>query len=211
MKDEKSIHLNQDVLNEIIKSYNNSYHESIKMSPVEALKEDNREKVDAINKKHASFETINADDVKVGDKVRIVVKHEEENAKQYRPNWSEEIYTITSIRRPKNILAKPIQYKIKDYGGDTPLTPTASGIAHRGYFTRNEIQVVDGVENSDKVNVKYYPEKIKEMKGNKVLIKWKGYRSNAKNNTWELKKDIKEDVGERQWKEMIAEFDGETP
>ncbi len=198
MKDEQSIHLDQDILNKLVKSYNNSYHEKIKMSPVEAIKPENHEEINSINKKHASFETINADDVKVGDKVRVVVKHEEENAKQYRPNWSEEIYTITSIRRPKNILAKPIQYKIKDFDSDEK---------HRGYFTRNEIQVVEDVKNDDKVNVKYYPEKIKEMRGNKVLIKWKGYRSNSKNNTWELKKDIKADVGEKQWKEMIEEFE----
>ena len=198
---DESLKMTQKVLSEILISYNTSYHSKIKMSPIEALKEENQEKVESINKKHASFETINADDIKVGDKVRTVVKHENKEAKQYRANWSEEVYEVKTIRRPKNILARPIQYKLQDTGGLKK--------EHRGYFTRNEIQVIgDDIQGEDKMSVKHTPEKIVKEKGDEYMIKWKGFR--ASESTWENKEELKKDIGNKDYDIFVKEFNKAT-
>ena len=71
-----------DKLDDIIKYYNNKYHTSIKMKPIDV--KDNRyiNFKKEINNKDPKF--------KVGDHVRIS-KYKNIFAKGYMPNWSEEI------------------------------------------------------------------------------------------------------------------------
>ncbi|KAJ8018950.1 hypothetical protein HOLleu_42760 [Holothuria leucospilota] len=99
-----------DILPNLVKGYNHSYHRSIKMCPVEVTK-DNENQVwrtlyrPGINIK-ASFK------YKVGDKVRIS-KTKLKFEKGYLPNWSEEIFTIVKRK------AKPVPvYKLSDWGGE---------------------------------------------------------------------------------------------
>lgn len=191
------IKFNQSTLDKMTKAYNTSYHEVIDMSPLEAMKPENAETVLARNKKHESFQVMNLDNLKVGDKVRSVVKHEDKDAKKYRPNWTEEIFTVKSITRPKQVLNRPIQYKIMDSDGET----------ERGLFTRKQLQKVDGTPKNEKlVEMKYIVEKFMGEDGGKLLVKWKGFRSTPKNNTYQLKSVLKSDLGAETYTEMYDDF-----
>ena len=75
-----------DKLDDIVNEYNNTYHRTIKMKPVDV--EDNT---------YIDFEKeVNDKDpkLKVGDHVRIS-KYKNFFAKGYTPNWSEEVFVIT--------------------------------------------------------------------------------------------------------------------
>ena len=69
-----------DKLNDIVKKYNNTYHTSIKMKPVDVNTYIGFKK--EVNDKNHKF--------RVGDQVRIS-KYKNIFAKGYMPNWSEEI------------------------------------------------------------------------------------------------------------------------
>ena len=93
-----------DKLDDIVKEYNNKYHASIKMKPV-----------DVMDNTYIDFrKEINNKDPKVnfGDHVRIS-KYKNIFAKGYMPNWSEEIFVIKKI---KNTV--PWTYIISDLNGE---------------------------------------------------------------------------------------------
>ena len=94
-----------DKLDDTVKEYNNTYHRSIKMKPVDV--KDNTYidfKKEINNNKDAKF--------KVGDHVRIS-KYKNIFTKGYMPNWSEEIFIIKKI---KNTV--PWTYVINDRNGE---------------------------------------------------------------------------------------------
>ena len=70
-----------DVLNDIVDEYNNAYHKTIKMKPRDVKNEYNEE----YNEQDPKF--------KVGYHVRIS-KYKNIFAKEYAPNWSEEIFVV---------------------------------------------------------------------------------------------------------------------
>ena len=98
----KNVYINK--LDDIVKEYNNKYHTSIKMKPIDV--KDNRyiNFKKEINNKNPKF--------KVGDHVRIS-KYKNIFAKGYMPNWSEEIFVIKKI---KNTV--PWTYVINDLNGE---------------------------------------------------------------------------------------------
>ena len=74
-----------DVLNDIVDEYNNTYHKTVKVEPIDV--------------KSGSFSKYNEESkekdpkFKVGDHVRIS-KYKNIFAKGYAPNWSEEIFVV---------------------------------------------------------------------------------------------------------------------
>ena len=98
----KNVYINK--LNDIVKEYNNKYHTSIKMKPVDVMDNTYIDFKKEINDKNPKF--------KVGDHVRIS-KYKNIFAKGYMPNWSEEIFVIKKI---KNTL--PWTYVINDFNGE---------------------------------------------------------------------------------------------
>ena len=92
------------VLNDIVAEYNNTYHKTIKMKPIDIGDDSFAEYNDEFNEKGPKF--------KVGDHVRIA-KHKNIFAKGYTPNWSEEIFVIKKI---KNTV--PWTYVISDLNGE---------------------------------------------------------------------------------------------
>ena len=98
-----------NVLDDLVKEYNNRRHSSIKMTPVQASREENENRVYA---NLYPADTISRSTVKakfaIGDRVRISVK-KETFEKGYTPRWSEEIFKVVGI---KNSI--PITYKIWD-------------------------------------------------------------------------------------------------
>ena len=96
-------------LNKLVKEYNNSYHRTIKMKPVNASKKENEN----IVRKNYNFEIItNKRKFKIGDKVRIsLLKNTFE--KGYTSNWSEQIYIIYDIKS-----SNVHYYYLKDLNGN---------------------------------------------------------------------------------------------
>ena len=93
-----------DKLDDIVKKYNNTYHISIKMKPVDVKDNTYIGFKKEVNDKNPKF--------KVGDHVRIS-KYKNIFAKVYVPNWSEEILIIKKI---KNTV--PWAYVLNDLHGE---------------------------------------------------------------------------------------------
>ena len=92
-----------DKLNDIVNEYNDTYHRTIKMKPIDA-KDNTYINIDKeVDDKNPKF--------KVGDHVRIS-KYKINFAKGYTPNWFEEICVIKKI-----ISTVPWTYEINDLNG----------------------------------------------------------------------------------------------
>ena len=111
-----------DKLDDIVKKYNNTYHTSIKMKPVDVKDNTYIDFKKEVNDKNPKF--------KVGDHVRIS-KYKNIFAKGYMPNWSEEIFIMKKI---KNTV--PWTYIINDLNGEEVI----------GTFWENELQKTDRKE-----------------------------------------------------------------
>ena len=95
-----------NVLNDIVDEYNNTYHRTIKMKPID---------VKSCQNSFAEYnEESNEEDpkFKVGDHVGIS-KYKNVFAKGYNPNWSEEIFVIRQIKNKV-----PWTYLISDLNGE---------------------------------------------------------------------------------------------
>ena len=82
----KNVYINK--LGDIVNKYNNSYHSTIKMRPIDVKSNIYIDSSKEINNKDTKF--------KIGDIVRIS-KYKSIIAKGYVPNWSEEIFVITKV------------------------------------------------------------------------------------------------------------------
>ena len=80
-----------DVLNDIVDEYNNTYHKTIKMKPIDVRSDSFAEYNEESNeKKNPKF--------KVGNHVRIS-KYKNISAKGYAPNWSEETFVVKKNKK----------------------------------------------------------------------------------------------------------------
>ena len=93
-----------DVLDDIVNKYNNIFHRTIKMKPIDITGDSYPEYNENLNKKDPKF--------KVGDHIRIS-KYKNIFAKGYTPNWSEEMFVISKV---KNTV--PWTYVINDLSGE---------------------------------------------------------------------------------------------
>ena len=91
-------------LNDIVNEYNNTYHRTGKMKPVDVKDNTYIDFKKEVNDKDPKF--------KVGNNVRIA-KYKNIFAQRYTPNWSEEIFVISKI---KNTV--PWTYVINDLNGE---------------------------------------------------------------------------------------------
>ena len=99
-----SKHVCIDKLDYIVGEYNNTYHRTIKMKPVNVKDNTYIDFKKEVNDKDPKF--------KVGDHVRIS-KYKNIFAKGYTPNWSEEVFVIKKV---KNTV--PWTYIINDLNGE---------------------------------------------------------------------------------------------
>ena len=93
-----------DVLDYIVRKYNNTWHSAIKMKPKDVEDYNFIEYVEESNEKDPKF--------KIGDHVRIS-KYKNVFAKGYVPNWSEEVFIIDRV---KNTV--PWTHEINDLNGE---------------------------------------------------------------------------------------------
>ena len=74
-----------DKLDDIVNEYNNTYHRTIKMKPIDVKGNTYIDTDKEVNDKDSKF--------KVGDRVRIS-KYKNIFVKAYAPNWSEKVFAI---------------------------------------------------------------------------------------------------------------------
>ena len=89
-----------DTLDNIFDEYKNTYHNKIKIKPVNVKSDSFDEYSEESNEKDPKF--------KIGDHIRIS-KYKNIFAKGYTPNWSEEIFIV------KKKSAMPWTYEINDF------------------------------------------------------------------------------------------------
>jgi len=149
-----------DIIQDLVHSYNNTHHSSIKMAPAEVTEKNEAKVYKAL---YPSTKTKLAYKFSVGDTVRISSARQA-FVKGYRQKWSEEIFKV-SKRYPTN----PWTYGIVDYSEE----PIA------GKFYAEELQKVAPKEE-------FRIEKVlrTRRKGGKAehLVKWLGYPD--KFNLW---------------------------
>ena len=115
-----------DILDEIVKDYNNTEHSSIKMTPVDASKLENELTV---------FENLYPEGekkskkpkFKVDDRVRIT-KKKKKFEKGYTTRWTKEIFVIEKV-----LNTNPVTYKIKDLNDEEI----------KGSFYEQELQITE--------------------------------------------------------------------
>jgi len=158
-----------NMLDKLMTDYNNKYHSTIKMTPVEASKKENEEDVTNNNLDKYKINKNKKPIFKAGDKVRIS-RTKGIFEQGYLPNWSEEIYTVVEVKN-----TNPYTYIINDMNGEL--------IA--GSFYTEELQKTEQeVFRIEKI--------IRKKKINGVehgFVKWIGYNKDF--NTWEPMTEIK--------------------
>ena len=93
-----------DKLDDIVGEYNNTYHRTIKMKPVDVKDNTYIDFKKEVNDKDPKF--------KVGDRVRLS-KYKNVFAKGYTPNWSEEFFVVSKIKN-----TGPLTCVINDLNGE---------------------------------------------------------------------------------------------
>lgn len=150
-----------DVLDQLVNNYNNSYHRSIKMTPVEASQEENSGDV---YRNLFQEKVIHKPKFQVGDTVRISI-NKSTFRRGYQATFTEEMFVVSEVLK-----TDPITYRIKDLANEDI----------KGTFYENEL-----VKYHKKDNI-YKIEKIIKKKGDKYLVKWLGYPETS----WIDKKDV---------------------
>ncbi|MCP4054875.1 MAG: transposase family protein [Mesoflavibacter sp.] len=194
-KTARKVTFTQPILNRILKAYNNSHHSIIDMKPIDALKEENAQKVKTMNEKHLSVgnKIVQKDDVEKGDQVRISLnKGNDKKTKQYRTNWSEDLFFIAKVIRGNGL--KPIQYKVENQEGRKV----------KGVFKREEIQPIKYTENQDMVDVPYEISRFVKEVGDEIEVSYKGYRQ--EDNRYIEKSLLKRDLGNSIYKKLYDEM-----
>ena len=100
-----------DVLDLLVDQYNNTIHSSIKVTPKEASRKENENKVWRNLYPEFGGKTLSPK-FSIGDHVRITKKKITFD-KGYIKRWTEEVFTISKIQ-----LTIPVTYKITDYNGE---------------------------------------------------------------------------------------------
>ena len=155
-----------NILPELLKTYNNRYHRTIKMKPIDVNKS---------NEKHIKNTVYNYDitnkkpKYKINDLVRISLKRRELFDKPTgNIKWSEELFKIYKMNK-----SNVITYQLKDMNDEII----------KGIFYERELSKTKNTTRE------YIIEKILKTKGNNILVKWRGYSNNF--NSWVNKSDIK--------------------
>ena len=152
-----------DVINNMINTYNKSYHRTIKMRPIDVDSDQVQEIYERVFTNTSTI--VKKFSLKIDDKVRIS-KYKTVFSKGYTPNWSEEIFKVS-----EQVAREPNVYKISDLAVDRV----------EGIFYELELQKVSN--DDDIYKVESIVRTRVRNKQKEVLVKWLGYPE--KFNSWE--------------------------
>ena len=148
-----------NILPDLINTYNNRYHQTIKMKP---------KNVNKLNEKHIKNTVYNYDitnkkpKFKINDLVRISLKRRTLFDKPTgNIKWSEQLYKIYKINK-----SNVITYQLKDMNNEII----------KGQFYEKELQLTKNTTGE------YIIEKILKTNKNKIYVKWRGYDNSF--NSW---------------------------
>lgn len=159
-------HVWYNILEKLLKIYNNRKHRTIGMPPVKVSK--NNEKLVLQRIRIATKpkpEKRPPQVFKVGDKVRVS-RSRMTFHKSYYPMWSNETFTINRVQP-----TEPKTYLLMDTNGELI----------QGGFYGHEL-------SKSKVGDVFLVQKVLKKKGNKLLVRWLGFSSSQ--DSWIDKKDL---------------------
>ena len=148
-----------NILPNLIKTYNNRYHHTIKMKPIDVNKSNEK----YINDNFYTYNKTNkTPKFKVNDLIRISLKRRELFDKPSgNIKWSQEVFKIYSTGK-SNVITNKIKYMNDEI--------------IKGQFYEKELQL------SKNTTGEYIIEKILKTRGNQIYVKWRGYSNNF--NSW---------------------------
>lgn len=153
-----------DILQDIIKEYNNTKHSTIRMQPIRVKKRHEKLLLSTVYKYEAHFQSPK---FREGENVRIS-KYKHVFEKGYTPNWTTEIFKIDKVQ-----LTTPATYLLKDFNNEVVL----------GSFYEEELQRV-------KYPDIYLIESVLKRRGNKRYVRWLGFDDS--HNSWISKNDLQD-------------------
>ncbi|XP_039291209.1 uncharacterized protein LOC120352931 [Nilaparvata lugens] len=103
--------------------------------------------------------------IEPGDKVRIS-KNKKTFDKGYLANWTNELFTVTRVRH-----TVPVTYELEDYRGE-PI--------QGGFYSEEIVKTT--------VPSVFEIEKVLRKRGDKLLVRWKGY--SVSHDSWIDKSDL---------------------
>ena len=148
-----------DKIGELLKTYNSSFHRSVKMAPISASDIKNKHQVFANLYSDEIYKQVKKPKFQIGDKVRISKYKRKLFDKGFTPNWTEEVFVINDI-----LHTKPVTYRLVDLQGEAV---TGSFYEPELQKTTQEIFRIEEVIHRDK---------------KRALVKWRGYP--AQFNSW---------------------------
>ena len=161
-----------DDLNDLVDNYNNTIHSTIKMTPVDAIKQENFNIL--IDNYYINRNTsISKIVYNVGDIVKIPI-YLGKFTKEMVGKWTREVFKISKVNN-----TYPITYNLIDLNNE-PI---------EGIFYTEELQKVDKSILDEPFKI----EKVIRTKGNKSLVKYLGYPDSF--NQWITTKEIHKTTG----------------
>lgn len=149
-----------DVLPDIVDGYNNTYHRSIRRTPISVNKSNEIEVTQALYGTKQSKQSKNK--LNVGDLVRIN-KTKRTFEKGYLPNWTKELFKIVHI-----IKSLPLTFKIEDLDGEKI----------EGSFYGNELQCIKDDEIYEIESVlAHRTRRVGNKTIKEIKVHWLGYPS----------------------------------
>ena len=159
-----------NIIDDLLYNYNNSFHRSIKMKPIEASIKKN-ESIVYKNLYGNESDIKNKTKFNIGDKVRIS-KYKGTFDKGYLPNWTTELFTISKV-----LDTNPVTYKIVDENKEEI----------EGIFYEQEL-VKFNKQDSDYEVEKILKTRIRNKK-KEYFVKWVGYPNDM--NSWIPEENLK--------------------
>lgn len=154
-----------EILPKLVKNYNNSFHRTIGMKPVEVnVANEKTVLLKMISNRRKKNRTVKIK-FEVGDLVRIS-RQQSVFTKGYLPRWSNEIYSVWRVQP-----TVPVTYVLKDTKGEIL----------KGGFYQQEL-------NKTKVPDTYLIEKVVKRQGDRLLVRWLGF--DKTHDSWINKKDL---------------------
>ena len=167
-----------DVLNDLVMSYNHSFHRSLQQKPYDVAMRDHKptslKRCETLGGERGCLSS----KLKVGDHVRIS-KTKKIFEKGYEQGWTTEVFKINKVIKPKDKRDCLIMYQIADLRGEIIV----------GRFYYHELQRVS-YDAQEVFDIERVIKRYKNKRGQKVaLVKWLGWDNRF--NSEVLIKDLK--------------------